>query len=233
MPGSGLPGIPSSPAWRHSAATRRGPSVARLMIVHDVQPSPPPPRPAQGLLRPPARPHRVLHARRGGAHRRPVHDGGRDGHAGPRHHRPRLRLRRLRVLEEGPEYGVKPIIGVEAYVTPGTHRTDKTRVKWGDEPGRDDVSGSGAYTHMTLLARNNNGLHNLFRMSTPGQPREVYSKPRIDRELLDLRPGPGRHDGLPVRRGPDPAAARSVQGGGRRRPPTSATSSAPRTTTAS
>ena len=35
--------------------------------------------------------------------------------------------------------GVKPIIGVEAYVTPGTHRTDKTRVKWGDErtqPGR-------------------------------------------------------------------------------------------------
>ncbi len=29
--------------------------------------------------------------------------------------------------------GVKPIIGVEAYVTPGTHRTDKTRVKWGDE----------------------------------------------------------------------------------------------------
>ena len=35
--------------------------------------------------------------------------------------------------------GVKPIIGVEAYVTPGTHRIDKTRVKWGDErtaPGR-------------------------------------------------------------------------------------------------
>ena len=38
------------------------------------------------------------------------------------------------------KYGVKPIIGVEAYVTPGTHRTDKTRVKFGDG-GRDDVSG--------------------------------------------------------------------------------------------
>ena len=64
--------------------------------------------------------------------------------------------------------GVKPIIGVEAYVTPGTHRSDKTRVKWGDErssPGDDD-SGSGAYTHMTLLARDNTGLHNLFRMDS-------------------------------------------------------------------
>ena len=30
-------------------------------------------------------------------------------------------------------YGIKPIIGVEAYLTPGTHRRDKTRVRWGDE----------------------------------------------------------------------------------------------------
>ena len=30
--------------------------------------------------------------------------------------------------------GVKPIIGVEAYITPGTHRTDRTRVSWGDGP---------------------------------------------------------------------------------------------------
>ncbi|MDO4898502.1 MAG: PHP domain-containing protein, partial [Rothia sp. (in: high G+C Gram-positive bacteria)] len=49
--------------------------------------------------------------------------------------------------------GVKPIIGVEAYLTPGTHRTDRSRVKWGDEnAGRDDVSGGGAYTHMTMWA---------------------------------------------------------------------------------
>src|SRR5215217_2198719 len=83
--------------------------------------------------------------------------------------------------------GVKPIIGVEAYVTPGTHRTDKTRVKWGDErssPG-DDVSGSGAYTHMTLLARDNTGLHNLFRMDSQASLDQVYAKwPRVDRELL-------------------------------------------------
>jgi DNA polymerase-3 subunit alpha len=38
---------------------------------------------------------------------------------------------------------------------PGTHRTDKTRVRWGDErrANKDDVSGGGAYTHMTMLAR--------------------------------------------------------------------------------
>src|ERR687890_1284301 len=45
--------------------------------------------------------------------------------------------------------GIKPIIGVEAYLTPGTARNDRTRVQWGGG-GRDDVSGAGAYTHMTL-----------------------------------------------------------------------------------
>ena len=79
--------------------------------------------------------------------------------------------------------GVKPIIGVEAYVTPGTARGDRTRVKYGDG-GRDDVGGSGAYTHMTLLAKNNNGLHNLFRMSSLASLEGFYFKPRLDRELL-------------------------------------------------
>ncbi|WP_353950382.1 DNA polymerase III subunit alpha [Knoellia sp. S7-12] len=84
--------------------------------------------------------------------------------------------------------GVKPIIGLEAYITPGTHRTDKTRVKWGDERTRqgDDVSGSGAYTHMTLLAKDNDGLRNLFKMDSQASLDQVYAKwPRIDRELLD------------------------------------------------
>ncbi len=80
--------------------------------------------------------------------------------------------------------GVKPIIGVEAYITPGTHRTDRTKVKWGDG-GREDVSGGGAYTHMTMLAENNEGMHNLFRMSSLASLDQVYTKwPRIDQELL-------------------------------------------------
>lgn len=80
--------------------------------------------------------------------------------------------------------GVKPIIGVEAYITPGTHRSDRTKVSWGDG-GRDDVSGSGAYTHMTMLASTNEGMHNLFRMSSIASLDQVYTKwPRIDRDLL-------------------------------------------------
>ena len=85
------------------------------------------------------------------------------------------------------KYDVKPIIGLEAYVAPGTHRSDRTRVKWGDERTRpgDDVSGGGAYTHMTLLARNNQGMHNLFKMGSIASLDQVYAKwPRLDRELL-------------------------------------------------
>lgn len=84
-------------------------------------------------------------------------------------------------------YDVKPIIGLEAYVTPGTHRTDKTRVRYGDRDSnpRDDVSGGGAYTHMTLLARNNNGMHNLFRLASLASMEGYYFKPRMDQELLE------------------------------------------------
>ncbi len=79
--------------------------------------------------------------------------------------------------------GIKPIIGTEAYLTPGTHRTDKTRVRWGNG-GEDDVSGAGAYTHMTLLAETTEGMHNLFRLSSLASIEGYYFKPRMDRELL-------------------------------------------------
>ena len=78
--------------------------------------------------------------------------------------------------------GVKPIIGIEAYVAPES-RFDKKRVKWA-EGGEDDVSGGGAYTHMTLLAENNVGLGNLFRLSSLASLEGFYYKPRMDRELL-------------------------------------------------
>ncbi|MEP7764882.1 DNA polymerase III subunit alpha [Sanguibacter sp. 25GB23B1] len=82
--------------------------------------------------------------------------------------------------------GVKPIIGVEAYVTPGTSRFDNTRVRWGDAgQASDDVSARGAYTHMTMWARNNDGLHNLFRMSSLASLEGQMGKwPRMDRDLL-------------------------------------------------
>src|SRR6476659_601332 len=73
--------------------------------------------------------------------------------------------------------------GMEAYLTPKTHRTDRTRVKWA-EGGEDDVSGGGAYTHMTLLAADNDGMHNLFRLSSLASLEGFFYKPRADRELL-------------------------------------------------
>jgi DNA polymerase-3 subunit alpha len=79
--------------------------------------------------------------------------------------------------------GVKPIIGIEAYVTPNTSRSDRSRVRWASGGG-DDVSGGGAFTHMTILAENTAGMHNLFRLASRSSIEGFFYKPRADRELL-------------------------------------------------
>ena len=84
--------------------------------------------------------------------------------------------------KQAKKVGVKPIIGIEAYVSPES-RFEKKRVKWADG-GQDDVSGGGAYTHMTILAENNEGLSNLFKLSSLASLEGYYYKPRMDRELL-------------------------------------------------
>jgi DNA polymerase-3 subunit alpha len=80
------------------------------------------------------------------------------------------------------QHGINPIIGSELYVAPGS-RFDKTRVKWG-AGGEDDVSGGGAYTHMTVLATSTEGMHRLFRISSLASLEGYYYKPRADKELL-------------------------------------------------
>ena len=113
--------------------------------------------------------------------------------------------------------GVKPIIGMEAYVTPNTHRGDRTRVRWA-EGGENDVSGGGAFTHMTLLAESTQGMHNLFRLSSRSSLEGFFYKPRADRELLaEYAPRPDRDNGMPVRRDPDVAAHRRLREGARER----------------
>jgi DNA polymerase-3 subunit alpha len=79
-------------------------------------------------------------------------------------------------------HGIKPIIGQESYLAPGS-RFDKTRHRWG-AGGEDDISGGGAYTHMTMLATSTEGMHRLFRLSSLGSLEGYYYKPRIDKELL-------------------------------------------------
>jgi DNA polymerase-3 subunit alpha len=79
--------------------------------------------------------------------------------------------------------GIKPLIGCESYLTPGTDRRDRTRVRWADG-GENDVSGGGAYTHMTMLAEDADGLRNLFRLNSRSSLEGYFYKPRADRELL-------------------------------------------------
>ncbi len=80
--------------------------------------------------------------------------------------------------------GVKPIIGVEAYVAPESRWTKKP-IRWGQPHQKDDdVSGAGAYTHMTLWAETTQGMHNLFRLSSLASTEGFFRKPRMDEELL-------------------------------------------------
>ena len=64
-------------------------------------------------------------------------------------------------------YDVKPIIGLEAYLTPRTHRTERKRVQFGDGTG-DDVASKGAYTHMTMWTSDKQAMHNLFMLEFIG-----------------------------------------------------------------
>lgn len=84
--------------------------------------------------------------------------------------------------KQSTQAGIKPIIGIEAYVAPGS-RLEKSRVRWG-EGGEDDVSGGGAFTHMTMWSTDNRSMQNLFRLSSEAYLSGYYFKPRIDRELL-------------------------------------------------
>jgi DNA polymerase-3 subunit alpha len=80
-------------------------------------------------------------------------------------------------------HGVKPIIGMEGYLSPGS-RHERKRATLGGQQVSDDNPGE-MYTHMTLLAENTEGMHNLFRLSSLASLEGYYYKPRMDRELLE------------------------------------------------
>ena len=81
--------------------------------------------------------------------------------------------------------GVKPIIGIEAYLAPES-RFNQQRVRWGKpEQKSDDVSASGAYLHQTMIAENATGLRNLFYLSSMASYEGQLGKwPRMDAELI-------------------------------------------------
>jgi DNA polymerase-3 subunit alpha len=77
-------------------------------------------------------------------------------------------------LREAKAVGVKPIIGIEAYVAPGRR----------NERGGGGASGKETSFHLTLLARNGEGVRNLLRLSSLSFLEGFYYKPRIDKEIL-------------------------------------------------
>lgn len=84
---------------------------------------------------------------------------------------------------------VKPIVGIEAYMAPENPEGAKCKrsVYYSDDPSKRsiDVSSNGAYTHLTLLAVDDAGFHNLIRLSTESFKREnMYHKQRMDMSML-------------------------------------------------
>ena len=82
------------------------------------------------------------------------------------------------------EKGVKPIIGCEVYVAPGSRLDRKT----GGAGGMRDV-----YNHLVLLAKDEVGYKNLIKLTTAAHLESYYYKPRIDKEILAAN-----HEGLIV-----------------------------------
>jgi DNA polymerase-3 subunit alpha len=84
--------------------------------------------------------------------------------------------------KEAKAAGIKPIIGMEAYVAPGDRR-DRSLSAEGDR----------AYYHLVLLARDRVGYKNLIKLSSIGYTEGFYHRPRVDREVLARH-----HEGLIV-----------------------------------
>ncbi|MBT1171841.1 PHP domain-containing protein [Bifidobacterium sp. MA2] len=85
--------------------------------------------------------------------------------------------------------GIKPVLGLEAYVTPETDRRDASSISWERTPGErrnpDDVGGNGRFTHLSLWAETDEGLSNLLAMSAAANLEgRVGRYPRVDQQLL-------------------------------------------------
>jgi DNA polymerase-3 subunit alpha len=79
---------------------------------------------------------------------------------------------------------VKSIFGIEAYLSPQVSRDHRSPVRWDNERGENELSGNGSYSHMTLLAQTDEGLHNLMNISSEAFLTGFYYKPRADMDLL-------------------------------------------------
>jgi DNA polymerase-3 subunit alpha len=75
--------------------------------------------------------------------------------------------------EEAKKQGIRPILGFEAYLAFGS-RTLREKPQWAPAP----------YSHLVLLARNQEGYKNLVRLTSIGYVEGFYRRPRIDKDVL-------------------------------------------------
>jgi DNA polymerase-3 subunit alpha len=80
----------------------------------------------------------------------------------------------IEFYSEAKRIGIKPIIGCELYVTPGSRSDRKMRSQ-----------GGAGTNHLTVLAASKEGYHNLCRLSSLAYKEGFYFKPRVDHELLE------------------------------------------------
>ena len=78
----------------------------------------------------------------------------------------------INFYKEAKKAGIKPIIGCEVYVAPGSRRD------------RENTVGENRYYHLVLLAENNQGYANLMKIVSKGFTEGFYYKPRVDKALL-------------------------------------------------
>src|SRR3954470_12615677 len=96
-----------------------------------------------------------------------------------------LKFRALSITDHGVLYGaidfyqavrakgIKPIIGCEVYVAPGSRLEKKS-----------STGGKDVYNHLVLLAKDEKGYQNLVKLVSDAHLRGYYYKPRIDKEIL-------------------------------------------------
>jgi DNA polymerase III subunit alpha len=77
-------------------------------------------------------------------------------------------------LQQGRKHGIKPILGMEAYVAPRDRRERPTGAARDEAP----------YYHLVLLARDEEGYRNLVKLTSIGYLEGFYRRPRLDRETL-------------------------------------------------
>lgn len=90
----------------------------------------------------------------------------------------------LRFVQECRKVGVKPIVGIEAYVAP-LSRFHKKAVYFGTPEQKSEEISHGAYSHMCLWALNDTGIRNLFRLHATSYADGYWYKPRIDLDCLE------------------------------------------------